>query len=362
MKITLLTFICFTLLSCGPAPSKSKAKKEQSWTLKTGDKLTGKIVRHKEGEITIGTPAGKKTIALSKLNKTSYLKAETQILFELIEDDNAIGLQYAIERQAPLDIKDKYGDSLLHKASQHKSAKVAALLVKNNPESLKLLNDDGFNAYDLFSLDYSDWKSSLTAIQRKKYKTQPDYGVYRKMGKLFSRAKAKHGKEFVKAMKERKKAFYAEKKKRAEDAKPKLDHLKDYISEELNYADGDRFDTNKLDGKIIAFYFSASWCPPCRAFTPKLIDFRNKFSNDFEVIFVSADRSSSGQTDYMNKYAMPWPATKWRGRNADTINSKFAVRGIPALVVINSKGEVVSRRGTGDLQQVKFSSIPSSWK
>ena len=39
-----------------------------------------------------------------------------------------------------------------------------------------------------------------------------------------------------------------------------------------------------------AFYFSAHWCPPCRAFTPKLVEFYNAQEGkkkNFEIIFVS---------------------------------------------------------------------------
>ncbi len=38
---------------------------------------------------------------------------------------------------------------------------------------------------------------------------------------------------------------------------------------------GEVVEANKVleEKKIIAFYFSASWCPPCRDFTPILADF-----------------------------------------------------------------------------------------
>lgn len=44
---------------------------------------------------------------------------------------------------------------------------------------------------------------------------------------------------------------------------------------------------------IVALYFSASWCPPCRAFSPVLSDFAAKHATDITVIFVSMDNSEA---------------------------------------------------------------------
>lgn len=63
---------------------------------------------------------------------------------------------------------------------------------------------------------------------------------------------------------------------------------------------------------IILLYFSASWCPPCRKFTPILIDFYNNFckSNNIEIVFISSDQDIPSFNEYFKK--MPWcslPAT-----------------------------------------------------
>ena len=42
---------------------------------------------------------------------------------------------------------------------------------------------------------------------------------------------------------------------------------------------GEQIAKDVLDQKYVGLYFSASWCGPCRKFTPKLIEFRNKFSD-----------------------------------------------------------------------------------
>ena len=48
--------------------------------------------------------------------------------------------------------------------------------------------------------------------------------------------------------------------------------------------------------KYTALYFSAHWCPPCRMFTPKLVEWYNNFKPkhpDFELVFVSSDRDQA---------------------------------------------------------------------
>ena len=63
-----------------------------------------------------------------------------------------------------------------------------------------------------------------------------------------------------------------------------------------------------LGQKIVGIYFGAKWCPPCQSFTPPLVSFRNKNSSEFEVVFVSSDRSKADQLAYMQRKNMSFTA------------------------------------------------------
>ena len=68
-------------------------------------------------------------------------------------------------------------------------------------------------------------------------------------------------------------------------------------------------DISTNSGSVIGLYFSAHWCPPCRAFTPKLASVYNELKTaqkDFEVIFVSSDSGEEEFKSYLND--MPWLA------------------------------------------------------
>ncbi|KAH7696928.1 nucleoredoxin, partial [Aphelenchoides avenae] len=55
--------------------------------------------------------------------------------------------------------------------------------------------------------------------------------------------------------------------------------------------------------KLVALYFSAHWCPPCRQVTPILKDFYNELtdSEDFEIVFVPFHRSDADLQSYLKE-------------------------------------------------------------
>lgn len=98
-----------------------------------------------------------------------------------------------------------------------------------------------------------------------------------------------------------------------------------------------------LVGKNILLYFSAHWCPPCRAFLPKLVEAYHKIKakdDAFEVIFISSDRDQSSFDEFFSK--MPWLAIPFGDDRKGSLSRLFKVRGIPMLVAIGRTGRTLT--------------------
>jgi nucleoredoxin len=104
-------------------------------------------------------------------------------------------------------------------------------------------------------------------------------------------------------------------------------------------------ESDLAEKKIYGLYFSAHWCGPCRKFTPKLVDYYNKIRGEhpeFEIIFVSSDKSADAMATYMREAGMPWTAIEFsKLPNVPTLK-KYAGDGIPDLVIVDATGKVLA--------------------
>merc|ERR1711939_636610 len=126
--------------------------------------------------------------------------------------------------------------------------------------------------------------------------------------------------------------------------------------------DGAKTPVSTLAGKqVVGIYFSAHWCPPCRGFTPKLVEAYKKITADgksFEIVFVSSDKDEEQFTSYFKD--MPWLALPFENRDLKkALSRKFKVSGIPALILLDGEtGHILNKDGRtvlmGDATGTKF--------
>uniref|UniRef100_A0AC34QPS1 Thioredoxin domain-containing protein n=1 Tax=Panagrolaimus sp. JU765 TaxID=591449 RepID=A0AC34QPS1_9BILA len=119
-----------------------------------------------------------------------------------------------------------------------------------------------------------------------------------------------------------------------------------------------------LQNKVVALYFSAHWCGPCRNFTPILKDFYDELAGtkELEIVFVSFDRTAADLDKYLSEAHGNWLYIPYGDKNIETLSEKYGVSGIPSLIVIKPDGEVITKEGRADVQGKPPKATLSKWK
>jgi thiol-disulfide isomerase/thioredoxin len=107
--------------------------------------------------------------------------------------------------------------------------------------------------------------------------------------------------------------------------------------------DGSAVDVHALHGNIVLVDFWASWCPDCIRDLPAVRQTYQKYKDKgFTIIGISLDKDEQALSNFVARKLIPWAqyfdGQGWENRFA----TKYGVRAIPEMWLINQRGEVVS--------------------
>jgi thiol-disulfide isomerase/thioredoxin len=109
----------------------------------------------------------------------------------------------------------------------------------------------------------------------------------------------------------------------------------------VNDLDGNPVSTAAWKGKVVFVNFWATWCPPCRAEIPILIDLANRYKDRLQIVGVSVDDGDPADVKQFAKEAgINYPIVM---ADRAIVKEYGGVPALPTLFVVNPDGNVVQK-------------------
>ncbi len=123
----------------------------------------------------------------------------------------------------------------------------------------------------------------------------------------------------------------------------------------LQAADGSTVDLKSLQGKVVVVNFWATWCGPCRAEIPGMLEVYSKYrGKGLEIVGVSLDQQGfSVVTPFVQRMKIDYPVVVGDG---DLVAAYGNFQAIPTTFVVDRKGNIVGEH-TGSMTKEQFESM-----
>jgi thiol-disulfide isomerase/thioredoxin len=116
--------------------------------------------------------------------------------------------------------------------------------------------------------------------------------------------------------------------------------------------DGNKVDWDSYRGKVVLVDFWATWCGPCRAEVPNILNMYAAYHDKgFEVLGVSLDSTTEKAEKYVDEMGIPWPSLfspneDERGWD-NPLARYYGITGIPTAILVDQEGNVVHMDARG---------------
>ena len=131
-----------------------------------------------------------------------------------------------------------------------------------------------------------------------------------------------------------------------------------YVDFSLKDAEGNDFKLSDINAKYTLVEFWASWCGPCRKFSPELVNEYKKYKDqDFEIVSISLDEHKESWIKAIKRDSLSWTNVADLKGFKSNVTLIYNVKAIPSNFLMDEEGIIVEKNLRGDKLKNKLKEL-----